>query len=106
MEQARQEARRISDEAQRKAKTILEDARSEADRLLAGARQRMGNESRTRPNDPSAQLAREYQALLVQHLSKVTDFIGDEGSAILSPGSTLTADTEDPEDETTQLTDN
>ena len=78
LEQASQEAKRVREAAEVTARRIVEEARTKAEDLLNQARR--SAEARGRgTQDPGVarELAREYQSILVQHLSRVTEYLGD-----------------------------
>ena len=81
-ERARREAKRLTSEGEAEARRIVSEARSDAERILslatkaAGARQQDGDPM----VDATRDLAREYQAVLIQHLSRVSAILsGTDG---------------------------
>ncbi len=127
VEKARQEARRIADEARAKAKSIVDDARAQAQQIReAGQARAPLPPAPTGADERVKQFAREYQAMLVKHLSQVTHHLGreedhgaDDVSSALAAApvgapsaaledasevaSELTPDAASPEDRTTEL---
>ncbi|MBT5714483.1 hypothetical protein HOI71_25775, partial [Candidatus Poribacteria bacterium] len=103
VDQARQEARRIGDEARAKGKTIVDDARAEAQRILDAAQAR-GTQTATRGPQPDArarQFARDYQAMIVKHLAQVTHHLAEEDDIQPDPVGEEPATTD--EDRTTEV---
>ena len=104
VEKARQEARRIADEALAKAKSIVDDARAQAQRIGAAAQARapqpaMAAATPETTNERVIQFARDYQSMLVKHLSQVTQHLGheeeDPSSLTAAPVGTPSAALED-----------
>ncbi len=77
VETARQEAQRIADEARAKAKSIVDDARAQAQRIGEAGQARAPRPAAA-TNERVKQFAREYQSMLVTHLSHVTHHLGSE----------------------------
>ncbi len=103
LEQARGEAARVRDGADEEAQRIVAEARQQAEELMTLARRRAEARAQGSGADPETAraLAREYQSLLVQHLSRVTTFIGDSEPA--SAGDDSADGQEADEQPTTQI---
>jgi DivIVA domain-containing protein len=79
VEKARQEARRIADEARAKARAIVDDARAQAQRIGEAGQARGAQPAVAAATDERMkQFARDYQSMLVKHLSQVTHHLGHE----------------------------